>query len=116
MRDYSKPWYVLDELAAAFKGVCASLSIKDISVVPDIAFLGSQVSSVAARVGLTIGTSGDLGTVACNLQRLIVFLLESGIVSEENLQTLIDNELKTIPTSPFVDYFTGEMKIPAPGK
>lgn len=112
MRNYSKPWFVLGELAAAFKGLCVVLRIDGIDVNPCIPLLGNQIISVASSVGLSLSPSGDLGRTAQNLQSLIDFCLDSNLVEYDELRETVDNELKKLPQSPFVDYFTGEIKMP----
>ena len=112
MRNYSKPWFVLDELAAVFKGLCVVLRFDDIDVKPCIPLLGNQIVSVAKSIGLSLSPSGDLGLTAQNLQSLIDFCLESNLVEYDELRETVDNELRQLPPSPFVDYFTGEIKMP----
>ena len=112
MRNYSEPWFVLDELAAAFKGLCVVLHIDGIDVKPCISLLGNQIASVASSVGLSLAPTGDLGCTAQNLQSLIDFCLASNLVEYDELRNTVDAELRKLPVSPFVDYFTGEIKIP----
>ena len=112
MRNYSKPWFVLGELAAAFKGLCVALHFEGIEVKPCMPLLGNQIISVATSVGFSLSPSGDLGQTAQNLQLLIDFCLDSNLVEYDVLRETVNNELKQLPPSPLVDYFTGEIKVP----
>ena len=71
MRDYSQPLFFIDELAAAFNGVCKCLGKEEYccgAVIPD---LGNHISSLAGSCGITIAPTCDLGVTGVNLQSLI---------------------------------------------
>ncbi len=112
MRNYSEPWFDLGEITAAFKGLCEALGISNVDVKPTLSLLGQQIVSVASSIGLSLNPTGDLGQTAINLQSLIDFCLESRLVEYDDLRKIVDNELSQLPPSPFVDYFTGELKVP----
>lgn len=105
MRDYSKPFYDIIELTAAFNGICKSIGKENYCCISVMPLLGQQISMLAKSEGISIDPTGDVGTAGINLQHLIESIITKGIVSKEELRSFIDAELATIPKNPLINYF-----------
>ena len=105
MRDYSKPYYEICELTAAFNGVCKKLGKESFCCHSEMPLLGTRISMLAQSEGLDIAPTGDVGTAGINLQHMIEYLIEKGTTSKEDLRQYIDLELTTIPRCPLINYF-----------
>lgn len=105
MRDYSQPRYDIDELAAAFNGVCKCLGKDEYCCGATIPELGSHISSLANSCGTAIAPTGDVGIAGVNLQSLIDYLITNGVKSREQLRVYIDAELSKLPAHPLINYF-----------
>lgn len=105
MRDYSKPFYDIIELSAAFNGICKSLGKENYCCSSIMPLLGKQISLLAETIGVNIASTGDVGTVGINLQYLIDSIIERGIVSKDELRQFVDAELVMIPKNPLINYF-----------
>ena len=105
MRDYSKPFYDVNELAAAFNGVCKCLGKDEFCCGSSLPMLGTRLSSLAKAQGLEISPAGDLGIIGVSLQQLIMFLIKNKVKSKEQLQVSIDAEVKKLPPNPLINYF-----------
>lgn len=105
MRDYSKPYYDLGELTAAFNGVCKCINKDEYCCSPSIPELGNRISAVSRSKGCMIDPTGDLATTAINLQTFISFLLNQYIVDKDQLRRYIDAELVLLPHHPLINYF-----------
>lgn len=57
MRDYSKPFYDINELTAAFNGVCKKLGKEDYCCVSSMPLLGQQIAKLAQTEGIHINPS-----------------------------------------------------------
>lgn len=105
MRDYSKPFYDIVELSAAFNGICKSLGKENYCCSSIMPLLGGQISTLAKSIGINIAPTGDVGTAGVNLQYLIDSISERGLVSKEELRKFVDAELVAIPKNPLINYF-----------
>lgn len=107
MRDYSKPFYDLSEISAAFNGVCKCLGKEEYCCESTMPMLGNQISALARIMGIDISPTGDLGTSGMNLQRLIESLIDKGVRTREQLRACIDPELMELSHHPLINYFEG---------
>lgn len=105
MRDYSKPWYDIPEMASAFNGVCKCLGKEEYCCDAIIPTLGSKISALARIEGIEIPPTTDGGTTGVNLQRLIDHLIDHRMVTRESLRLFVDTELEKLPKHPFINYF-----------
>ena len=105
MRDYSKPFYDLGELTAAFNGICKRIGMENFCCSSVMPLLGECVSSLAKSIGVDIAPTGDIGTAGINLQQLIDAIIEKELATKEELRSFIDAELLTIPKNPLINFF-----------
>lgn len=105
MRDYSKPYFDIVELTAAYNGICKRIGKEDFCCASAMPLLGQRISMLAQSVGISLDPTGDVGTAGINLQHLIEGIIKNGIASKEELRSYIDAELVNIPKNPLIDYF-----------
>lgn len=105
MRDYSKPFFDVSELAAAFNGICKCLQKDSYCCPADVFLLGSRLSQLAQIEGCLIDPTGDVAIIGVNLQSFIEFLLANKGFAKEQLRTFIDTELRKLPNHPLINYF-----------
>lgn len=105
MRDYSKPFYDISELTAAFNGVCKRLGKEQYCSDSSMPLLGQQIAKLAQTEGIHIDPTGDVGTAGINLQYLIGSLIKKGATSHNHLRLFIDAELANLPKHPLINYF-----------
>lgn len=105
MRDYSKPFFDLTELTAAFNGICKCLGKSESCSESTISELGMKLSSLAKSFNKEIKPTGDLGMIGCNLQTFLTHLILNEVKTKEELRYYIDEELKQLPPHPIIDYF-----------
>ncbi len=105
MRDYSKPFYDINELTAAFNGVCKKLGKEDYCCVSSMPLLGQQIAKLAQTEGIHINPTDDVGTAGINLQYFIESIVLKGTTSVEELRSYIDVELANLPDHPLINYY-----------
>ena len=105
MRDYSKPFFDVSELAAAFNGICKCLQKDSYCCPADVFLLGKRLSQMAQSEGFLIDSTGDVGLIGVNLQSFIEFLLTQKELTKEQLRFYIDTELRKLPNHPLINFF-----------
>lgn len=110
MRNYSEPPYTIEELSAAFTGLCKSINEPVGNGTLNLELLPNAINPLSLKYGSSAIATGEAYSVGVAIQSLIDTLVISQVVDIDNLKNNIDCELSKLPPSYFIDYFTGERK------
>jgi len=113
MRDYSKPPFLLEELAAVYIGLCNAINencSNDLKVMSYTPTLRNAINNLSNKYNSPIKASGFLDSIGTALQSLIDTMMQKGIINKPLLEENVHPILHKLPSSFLIDYFTGEKK------